>query len=140
MVPPAEEEMDVHTTSKMTEQDLADLFDAFNRHDVDAVMSYFSDDCVFNAVAGPEVYGTRFEGREAIGKAFAAVWTAMPDARWDHHDHMVHGDRAVSEWVFSGTALDGSRIEADGADLFRLRDGKIVHKQAFRKQRPPFKA
>jgi steroid delta-isomerase-like uncharacterized protein len=133
-------EWKMSTETKLTEKDLAGLFDAFNRHDVDGVMSYFADDCVFDGVAGPEVYGTRFEGREAIGKAFVATWTAMPDAHWDAHDHMVHGDRAVSEWVFSGTALDGNRIEANGVDLFHLRDGKIVRKQAFRKQRPPFRA
>jgi taurine dehydrogenase small subunit len=32
------------------------------------------------------------------------------------------------------------RIEAQGADLFTLRDGKIVFKQAFRKNRPMQKA
>jgi taurine dehydrogenase small subunit len=52
----------------------------------------------------------------------------------------VHGDRAVSEWTFSGTAADGSRTEAEGADLFTLRDGLIVVKQALRKQRLPSKA
>lgn len=118
---------------------LAALFDAFNRHDIDAVMSVFADDCVFYAVAGDEVYGTKIEGREAIANAFTGVWTAMTDAKWDHHGHFVSGDRAVSEWTFSGTNADGSRLEAQGADLFTLRDGKIVVKQAFRKQRPVLK-
>ena len=120
----------------MTANDLASLFDAFNRHDIDGVMSFFADDCVFNGVAGPEVYGTRFVGTKAIANAFSGVWKAMPDAHWAHHDHFVHGDRAVSEWTFTGTNADGSRIEAEGCDLFTLRGGKIVHKQAFRKNRP----
>ena len=64
----------------------------------------------------------------------------MADAHWDHHSHFVHGDRAVSEWVFSGTNADGTRVETQGADLFTLRDGKIVAKQAFRKDRPLQKA
>lgn len=119
--------------------DLSDLFDAFNRHDIDAVMSYFADDCVFNAVGGAEAYGSRFEGAEAIASAFSGVWTAMADARWDHHSHFVHGDRAVSEWTFSGSNKDGARVEAEGCDLFTLRDGKIVRKQAFRKHRPLLK-
>ncbi len=45
-------------------------------------------------------------------------------------------DRAVSEWTFSCTSADGTHVEAQGADLFMLRDGKIVVKQAFRKERP----
>lgn len=120
--------------------DLARLFDAFNRHDLDAIMAFFAEDCVFDAVAGPEAHGTRHDGAPAIARAFESVWAALPDARWDHRDHLVQGDRAVSEWTFSGTAADGSRIEAEGADLFRLRGGLIVHKQAFRKQRPSLPA
>jgi ketosteroid isomerase-like protein len=124
----------------LTAKDLADTFDAFNRHDIDGVMKFFADDCVFYTVGGPEVYGAKIEGAEAIAKAFAAVWTGMKDAHWAHHSHFVAGDRAVSEWTFSGTGADGMRVEAEGADLFTLRDGKIVVKQALRKSRPPFKA
>ncbi len=116
--------------------DLAALFDAFNRHDIDGVMAYFAPDCVFNTIGGTEAWGTRIEGREAIAAAFSGVWGSMADARWDHHGHFVHGDRAVSEWTFSGTDADGGRVEAEGCDLFTLRDGKIVKKQAFRKNRP----
>lgn len=120
----------------LTVQDLVDTFDAFNRHDVDAVMKCFADDCVFYAVGGPEVYGAKIEGAEAIATAFSGVWAAMKDAHWEHHSHFVCGDRAVSEWVFSGTNADGGRVEAEGADLFTLRDGKIIVKQALRKNRP----
>ncbi|MEF2549001.1 nuclear transport factor 2 family protein, partial [Aurantimonas sp. E1-2-R+4] len=46
------------------------------------------------------------------------------------------GHSPVSEWTFSGTNADGTKVEAQGADLFTLRGGKIVVKQAFRKNRP----
>lgn len=120
----------------LTAEDLAHLFDAFNRHDIDKIMAFFAEDCVFNAVGGPEVFGTRIEGTGSIAAAFSGVWKAMPDAHWAHHSHFVHDDRAVSEWTFSGTNADGSRVEAEGCDLFTLRNGKIVRKQAFRKNRP----
>ena len=123
-------------SERLTAEDLSATFDAFNRHDVGGVMKCFADDCVFYTVAGPEVYGNKIEGAEAIAKAFVAVWTTMPDAHWDHHSHFVHGDRAVSEWTFSGTNSDGTRVEAQGADLFTLRNGRIVVKQALRKDRP----
>ena len=119
-----------------TAEHLRETFDAFNRHDVEGVMRHFADDCVFFTVGGPAVYGTRIAGSEAIAAAFAAVWAAMPDARWQQRDHFVAGDRAVSEWTFSGTRADGMRIEADGCDIFRIRDGAIVEKHAFRKDRP----
>jgi taurine dehydrogenase small subunit len=126
--------------STLTAQDLSDTFDAFNRHDVEGVMKFFADDCVFYTVAGPEVFGAKIEGAKAIAEAFSAVWAGMKDAHWDHHSHFVHGNRAVSEWTFSGTGADGMRVEAQGADLFTLRGGKIVVKQALRKSRPAFKA
>ena len=125
-----------HSGTIQGAESLAALFDAFNRHDVDAVMSVFADDCVFYAVAGDEIYGTKIAGFDAIAKAFSGVWANMSDAHWDHHSHFVRGDRAVSEWTFSGTNADDSRVEAEGAGLFTLRDGKIIVKQAFRKQRP----
>ncbi|SNZ20626.1 nuclear transport factor 2 family protein [Cohaesibacter gelatinilyticus] len=123
-------------SNTLTAEDLAATFDAFNQHDVDAVMKVFADDAVFYTVGGAEVYGTKVEGKDAIAAAFSAVWAGMKDAHWDHHSHFVHGDRAVSEWTFTGTNAQGQRVEAQGADLFTVRDGKIIVKQAFRKDRP----
>lgn len=129
-------------TRKLTVADLKATFDAFNRHDIDAVMTHFAEDCVFYTVAGDHEFGTRIEGREAIANAFTGVWSAMPDVEWAGHSHFLSedGSRGVSEWTFKATNPDGTRIEVQGADLFRIRDGKIVEKQAIRKQRPPFVA
>ena len=41
---------------------------------------------------------------------------------------------------FANFGAECEAIEAQGADLFTLRDGKIVVKQALRKSRPAFKA
>lgn len=122
----------------LTEQDLKDTFDAFNRHDIDAVMTHFADDCVFYTVAGDHAYGNKIEGKPAIAKAFEAVWTSMPDVQWADHSHFISedGTRGVSQWTFKATQPDGSRIEVEGADLFRIKDGKLIEKQAIRKQRP----
>lgn len=126
----------------LTADDLKATFEAFNRHDIDGVMTHFADDCVFNTIGGEEVYGTRIEGREAIARAFAGVWTAMPDVQWADHEHFLSedGTRGVSQWTFRATNPDGTRIEVQGVDLFRIRDGRIVEKQAFRKQRPSLAA
>lgn len=111
--------------------------DAWNRHDIDALMSFMSDDCVFEASAGPDVSGTRFAGREAVRAGFAEVWATFPDARWNGARHFVVGDRGVSEWTFTGTRADGTRVEVHGCDLFTFRGGKIALKNSYRKQRPP---
>lgn len=124
----------------VTAEQLKETFDAFNRHDIEGVMTHFASDCVFYTVAGAHEYGNKIEGAEAIAAAFSAVWAGMKDAEWAEHSHFVAGDRGVSEWTFRGTDQDGNRVEAQGADIFTFRDGKIVVKQALRKQRPVLKA
>ena len=49
------------------------------------------------------------------------------------YDYLIFG---VSEWTFTGTAADGTRVEADGVDIFTFKDGRIQLKNAFRKNRP----
>ena len=120
----------------MSEADLAAFSDAWNRHDIDALMAFMHDECVFETAAGPDACGTRHVGTQAVRKAFAAAWEAVPDAQWRDGRHHVMGDFGVSEWTFTGTAADGSRIEVHGVDLFTFRDGKIALKNVFRKARP----
>jgi steroid delta-isomerase-like uncharacterized protein len=120
----------------VTVDTLSAFSDAWNRHDVDALMSFMSEDCVFQTAAGPDACGTRIEGAAAVRKAFAAAWEAVPDAQWTRGVHFVQGDFGTSQWTFTGTAADGSRIEVDGIDVFGFKDGKIQLKNVFRKARP----
>ena len=111
--------------------------EAWNRHDADALMTFMTEDCVFEASAGDEVCGRRSEGRRAVRAAFADVWVTFPDAHWGNARHFVCGDRGVSEWTFTGTRADGTRVEVHGCDLFTFRDGRIRLKNSYRKNRPP---
>ena len=110
---------------------------AFNAHDANKIMSYMTDDCIFEASAGPDVNGEKFTGKEAVKKAFEDVFKNYPDAMWTNPHHFISGNRAVSEWVFTGTKTDGGKVEVAGCDLFTLRNGKIYIKNSFRKNRPP---
>lgn len=125
-----------NNTPSVTAQTLADFAAAWNRHDLDALMSFMHDDCVFHAVAGPDLLGRTFSGRSEVAEGFKAAWTTLPDAAWLDGEHFVAGDRGVSECTFKGTQADGSRIEARMVDVFTFKDGKILVKNAFRKNRP----
>ena len=125
---------------EVTTEVLQAFADAWNRHDVEALMSFMTDDCVFEASAGTEVCGTRYVGREAVRTGFAQVWEVFPDAHWGNARHFVHGERGVSEWTFTGTKADGTRVEVHGCDLFLFRDGRIAVKNSYRKNRPPLSA
>jgi len=122
-----------------TDADVLKMLDAFaaawNRHDLDGLMACMTDDCVFDASAGPEVAGARHVGRDAVRRAFADVFATFKDARWNEPRHFVAGDRAVSEWRFTGTSAGGGKVEVNGCDVFTLRGAKIVVKNSYRKQR-----
>lgn len=121
----------------VTVEDLQAFANAWNRHDVDALMTFMTEDCVFEASAGPDVCGMHYAGQDAVRASFAEVWQTFPDAHWDNARHFVQGDRGVSEWIFTGTKADGSRVEVHGCDLFTFREGKIAVKNSYRKNRPP---
>ena len=120
---------------EVTVDTLQDFADAFNVHDVDTLMTFMSEDCVFEISYGPDVCGQRFEGQDVVRTAFAGVWGKYPDAQWRRPTHFVAGNRGVSEWTFTGTDKDGSSVEVDGCDIFTFRDGKILIKDSYRKIR-----
>ena len=106
---------------------LKGIIEAFNRHEVDAVMRYFADDCTLETPRGPYPYGRRFRGKAAVADAFNARFHNIPDARYGDDTHHVHGDTGVSRWTLRGTSLSGERIEVHGCDFYEFRDGVIVH-------------
>ena len=124
------------TVSEVTPEVLQAFAEAFNRHDADAIMSFMAEDCVFESSAGPDVCGTRYVGRDAVRSGYEDVFATFPDAHWGGARHLVHGDRGVSEWIFTGTRADGGRVEVNGCDLFTFRDGRIALKNSYRKNRP----
>ena len=123
------------TLAAITAHDLQAFADAWNRHDIDALMSFMTDDCVFESSSGHDIWGTRHAGCDAVRAGFASVWQTFPDAHWANVRHFVHGDRGVSEWTFTGTHRNGARVEVHGCDLFTFRDGKIALKNSYRKNR-----
>ena len=127
--------MAIATANEVTLEFLEAFGAAWNRHDVDAIMASMTDDCVFDITTGPDVCGKRYEGRERVRQAVVRVFSIWPDAQFGDTRHFVSGDRGVSEWVFTGTRTDGTRTEVNGCDVFTFRNGKIVHKDSYFKNR-----
>ncbi len=114
------------------------VLDAFNAHDLDAIMEHFSDDCVFDSPRGPDPWGRRFVGKAEVRRGLAARFEGIPDVSYGEADDFACGRRGVSEWTLTGTDLDGHRIEVRGCDLWTFGDdGLIVRKDSFWKLREP---
>jgi ketosteroid isomerase-like protein len=123
------------SNQNVTTDFLQSFADAFNAHDLDRIMSHMTDDCVFQASAGPDMDGEKFSGLSEVRKAFEIVFKTFPDAHWGNARHFISGNRGFSEWVFTGTKPGGTKVEVTGCDLFTFRDGKIAIKNSYRKNR-----
>jgi len=112
---------------------LKQLCDAFNAHDLDAIMSHFADDCVLEMPRGNESWGSRFEGRANVRKALAMRFEGLPDVHYGSEQHFVdHGaNTGISKWILTGTRRDGQRIEVWGCDFYTFRSGKVTRKDSY---------
>ncbi|MGH7322748.1 MAG: nuclear transport factor 2 family protein [Candidatus Rokuibacteriota bacterium] len=120
----------------MTTADLEAFFDkGWNRHDVDVLMTFMAEDCVFESTAGPDRCGARHAGRERVRQAFARVFETFPNARFGEARHFVADNRGVSEWRFTGTTAEGKTVDVNGCDLFTFVGDKIALKSSYLKTR-----
>lgn len=109
---------------------LRELLGAFNRHDLEAVMSFFTADPVLEMPRGGSPWGTRARGRDEVRRLLASRFEGIPDAHWGGDRHVVCGDRGFSEWTLTGHA-GGRAIEVRGCDLFEFQGGKISKKDSY---------
>jgi ketosteroid isomerase-like protein len=115
----------------VTADTLKEILEAFNRHDLDAIMEYFSDDCSFDFPRGPEPWGQRFVGKAQVREALAGRFRGIPDVHYGEDSHWVAGDRGLSEWTLTGTTTSGVRLNVRGCDVWTFRNGKVIRKDSY---------
>ena len=121
----------------MTADRLRAFFDAWNAHDVDAIVGYFTTDGAYNASIGPDDAGTAFRGSEEVRRGVAAFLGAYGDVRYT--DLVIgmadDGERAFASWTFHGVSPSGEPLTYRGVDLFVFDGDLIALKDAYRKER-----
>jgi ketosteroid isomerase-like protein len=103
--------------------------EAFNRHDVDAVMACMTDDAVFESTAPPA--GERHVGADAVRSAWESFFAASPTAHFDAEEVIASGDRCIVRWIYTWTGDDGTQGRIHGVDVIRVRDGLVAEKLAY---------
>lgn len=116
---------------QVTIEVLKGFLEAFNRHDLDSIMSYFADNCVFYMPRGAGPRGDRFVGKAEVRAGLAKRFEGIPDVHYAEDQHWICGDLGVSEWTLTGTAQSGQEIEVRGVDLLEFTGGKIIRKDSF---------
>lgn len=117
----------------VTVETLKQILDAFNRHDLDAIMEFFSEDCSFDFPRGTEFYGQRFIGKAQVREGLAGRFKGIPDVHYGEDIHWIsaEGNRGVSEWTLTGTTTSGVKLKVRGCDLWEFRNGKVTRKDSF---------
>jgi ketosteroid isomerase-like protein len=112
---------------------LVGLCEAFNAHDLDRIMTYFADDCVLEMPRGPQAWGARFEGKDAVRRALASRFEGLPDVHYGDEQHFVDVDRqtGISQWTLTGTTREGRRLEVKGCDFYTFRGDEVTRKDSY---------
>ncbi|SRR5690606_40475660 len=118
-------------SSQVTTELLQAFLDAFNRHDLDAIMGFFAEDCVFYMPRGAAPRGDRYESKAAVRAGLATRFEGIPDVHYGDDKHWVGTNFGVSEWTLTGTTRTGARLEVRGVDLLEFDRGKVVRKDSF---------
>ena len=116
----------------MTEETLRAFSAAWARRDVEALMTFFTKDCVYEASVGPDP-GATYVGQEAVRQGILAMLAHDEQGESRSGPLMIFGDRGVAEWSYVWTEADGRTIELHGCDLYEFRGNQIWRKNAFRK-------
>jgi ketosteroid isomerase-like protein len=103
--------------------------EAFNRHDVDAIMALMTPDCIFENTR-PTPDGERIEGQERVRAFWEQFFGRSPQARFTAEETFAAGDRCVVRWRYDWVR-DGKSGHVRGVDLFRVRDGKVAEKLSY---------
>jgi ketosteroid isomerase-like protein len=114
------------------EETIARYNDAWNAHDLDAILALHAPGMVFeNHTAGERVEG------DSVGLHIARIFENAPDLAFRSRRLYVREGLVVSEWTASATASDGRKLEWDGVDVFPFENGLIARKDVYSSSHRP---
>lgn len=115
---------------------ISDYFEALTRHDLDAIAARWSPEGVAHIAGRADAVGP-----DGVRAYWAELFAACPDLRFTVTQTVAEGDRVGVQWAatgtfsgsgrFQGIEPTGARLELEGMDIFRLRDGLLVREDAY---------
>ncbi len=106
---------------KTPEEELIEEYvDAFNRHDIDAVMA-----CFHEAAVLVDTQGKTVAGHADVRRWYEEDFALIPDGRCDLRTVTGRDGRGVAETLFHGTLRDGGPVKAVGTEVMEFTDRKI---------------
>jgi len=109
--------------------------EAFNKNDADLVMTFFSDDCIFDNGTGPDIFGKRFQGKAAVHAIFQGLFDSVEFVNWKTQHVTIVEDRVYCEFYRTAQLKSGEKQEYLSLDILTFKDGLITHKDTYFKNR-----
>ena len=120
------------TLLRVRERTLRDFTAAWDSRDIDRLMLYMTEDCVYVASVGPEP-GRTYVGAAAVREGFREMLAYDADGESKGGRTFIAGHVDVAEWSYLKRGSKGSIVEVRGCDVLEFRGEKIARKDAFRK-------
>ena len=98
------------------------LKDAFNTHDIDALVACFDESYYSEQPVHPD---RSFQGPEQVKKNWASNFNEMPDFTAQLLRHAISNNSVWAEWEWQGTRQDNSKLLMRGVTIMGVEDGKI---------------
>jgi ketosteroid isomerase-like protein len=103
------------------------FYEAFNQHDVAAMMKQFGDDCLLEA-ADPPPDGDLMVGKTAVAVFWHDFLESHLDVRVDIEHIVGLGNHCVARWQLSFLDENGRARHMRGADSFFIQ-GNLISEQ-----------
>jgi steroid delta-isomerase-like uncharacterized protein len=109
---------------------VSDFIAVFSAHNIEEVLSYFTDDVFYEEVVADGVVA---RGKQELRARLQGLFAAFPDIRLELKTDFSFGEHGCVEWISSGThTVDSPGMPATGKSfsyrevvITEQRDGKI---------------
>lgn len=106
---------------------------AWNSHDIEKVLSFYSPDYIADDIGLASV----MRGYVGLREILQTYWRAFPDLEIAVTDMVIEGSRVATAWVAAGThegtimniPPTGHRVQVRGVSIIDVADGLIVRGQ-----------
>lgn len=110
---------------------LDDMYAAWRQQDIGRLLSFYTDDCIYEDMA----MGVVNAGKDQLRHFVNEVYATMPGFKVVYNHRFATETEGAGEWVitatwngpFEGVDCSGKPIRFTGLSLYRFRDGKISH-------------
>ena len=112
-----------------TEKMLAEYPLAWSEHNMNKVLSFFNEDCIYEDIT----LGVVNRGKQALMKFANEMFTTQPDFHLEYTRYFANDTQGMAEWTvthtrkgeFYGVDVTGKKVRLTGVTLFEFENGKI---------------